>query len=169
MQVRGLTQYDRVAFACRFLDDEELTSYLDHLEESALKSGALQGLLLSGLTERSLPLLQAFVDRTADVQTGALLSALVSPRRFKSEIADQWMTTYRCAAPPTPYRSRASMVTRRALVCWSGQGAAGPLAAVPPALPARHLHHAVLQRQNPRADLQRLPVLRREPHPQLRP
>ena len=102
MQVRGLTQYDRVAFACRFLDDEELTSYLDHLEESALKSGALQGLLLSGLTERSLPLLQAFVDRTADVQTGALLSTLVSPRRFKSEIAEQWMTTYRCAAPATP-------------------------------------------------------------------
>ena len=111
MQVRGLTQYDRVAFACRFLDDEELTSYLDHLEESALKSGALQGLLLSGLTERSLPLLQAFVDRTADVQTGALLSTLVSPRRFKSEIAEQWMTTYRCAKPTTPCTCRTSTVT----------------------------------------------------------
>jgi len=95
LAVDGLTQYDCVAFACRFLEDESLISYLDEMEASALATGSLKGVLLVGLTEKSIPLLQAYVDITADVQTAALLLAFVSPRRFKCAEAGHWMTTYR--------------------------------------------------------------------------
>lgn len=95
LEVDGLTRYDAIAFACRFLEDDALVSYLDSMESIAMASGSLEGLLLLGLTEKSIPLLQAFVDTTADIQTAALLLAFVSPRRFKCAEASNWMTTYR--------------------------------------------------------------------------
>lgn len=95
LEVNGLTRYDAVAFACRFLEDDALVSYLDSMESTAMTNGSLEGLLLLGLTEKSIPLLQSFVDTTADVQTAALLLAFVSPRRFKCAEAANWMTTYR--------------------------------------------------------------------------
>jgi hypothetical protein len=95
LEVDGLTRYDAIAFACRFLEDEALVSYLDSMESEAIAAGSLEGLLLLGLTEKALPLLQAYVDTTADVQTAALLLAFVAPRRFKCAQASNWMTTYR--------------------------------------------------------------------------
>lgn len=95
LEVDGLTRYDTIAFACRFLEDESLASYLDSMESIVIDRGSLEGLLLLGLTEKSIPLLQAYVDATADIQTAALLLAFVSPRRFKCAEATNWMTSYR--------------------------------------------------------------------------
>ena len=37
--VAGLSHYDRFAFACRFLDDADLLSFLDATETTALRQG----------------------------------------------------------------------------------------------------------------------------------
>mmetsp|Transcript_9262 Transcript_9262/g.20127 ORF Transcript_9262/g.20127 Transcript_9262/m.20127 type:complete len:1246 (-) Transcript_9262:218-3955(-) len=65
---------DRVAFACRFLPDAKLYSFLAGCYERARKRGDLSGIVLTGLGEHGLQLIQTYVDRTGDVQTAALAS-----------------------------------------------------------------------------------------------
>jgi hypothetical protein len=83
---------DRLAFACRFLSDEELTKYV-HTQGTGLAVGEkaaspastniggaidlLDRLVVCGLTHEGMALLQRYVDATADVQTAAILSAVV--------------------------------------------------------------------------------------------
>lgn len=64
---------DRVGFAARFLSDPQLTSFLSQKHRELTSLGVLEGLLLTGLRAAGVKLLQAYVDRTRDVQTAALL------------------------------------------------------------------------------------------------
>lgn len=66
---------DRLGLALRFLPHVPLTRYLDTLRGEAVVSGALDGLLLTGLTAMGLDVLQAYMDRTGDIQTVALIVA----------------------------------------------------------------------------------------------
>ena len=84
LSIEGISHYDRMAFACRFLDDEQLQSYFAAHEVAALARGALgAGLLLHGLTPAAMPLLQVYLNRTGDLQTTTLLVSKASPRFFK--------------------------------------------------------------------------------------
>ena len=66
---------DALAMACRFLPDPQLGSLLRKLVASATELGSLGALCLTGLGTSSVRLLQAYIDRTADVQTAVLLCA----------------------------------------------------------------------------------------------
>ena len=67
---------DRVAFACRFLPDQDLFTFVREAALQAIERGQLEGLLLTGLKQGSggERLLQKHLDITGDVQTVALLS-----------------------------------------------------------------------------------------------
>jgi hypothetical protein len=71
----GLDLRDRLAFACRFLPDDQLCEYIERCTLSALECGDLDGLLLTGLGADAIDLLAAYCDRTADIQTTAILAA----------------------------------------------------------------------------------------------
>mmetsp|Transcript_31302 Transcript_31302/g.100389 ORF Transcript_31302/g.100389 Transcript_31302/m.100389 type:complete len:1004 (-) Transcript_31302:2-3013(-) len=64
---------DRIAFAARFLSDEELVSAIQRMIEVKVSTGQLDGLVLTGLTKEAIPLLNKFVENTADLQTASLL------------------------------------------------------------------------------------------------
>ena len=91
----GLSLYDQIAFSCRFMDDVQLASLLRRVEADATEKGMLSSLVLTGLTPRSMPLLQKFVDNSGDIQTAVLLMCHVVPRRFPQPIVERWISDYR--------------------------------------------------------------------------
>lgn len=88
---------DRVAFACIYLGDNQLSTYLNDLSKQMKHTGNLDGILLTGLTnEDGLELLQKYVDITCDIQTAALAVVYSSPNELtKDERAVTWIESYR--------------------------------------------------------------------------
>jgi len=92
----GIQLEDRVAFACKYLPDAMLASYIDNLTAAMVEEGHLEGLLLTGLTSDGLNLLEKYVTKTSDVQTTSLIivntkvtEALRDPR------VTGWLESYR--------------------------------------------------------------------------
>ncbi|KAK2460109.1 hypothetical protein APHAL10511_007875 [Amanita phalloides] len=103
---------ERLAIAFQFLDDHALSIYLKRSVERATSKGNIEPLMLTGLRCRAgMDIIQAYVDRTSDVQSAAMLSALTwpyyyaqqqSPTRFsfiEQQLLDlrpeKWVETYR--------------------------------------------------------------------------
>ena len=58
------------------------------------RSGDLEALLFTGLTSSGLRVLQRYVDNTGDVQTAAILTALVCPGILQDERSERWISAY---------------------------------------------------------------------------
>lgn len=89
---------DRIAFACRFLDQDQLQAYLVTCLEKCQQVGNVEGLVISGISKEGIKILQAFVDRTSDVQTAALVvSRVLLPQDWTEErkICMEWVESYR--------------------------------------------------------------------------
>jgi hypothetical protein len=81
----GVTISDRMAFACTFLNDRQLSEYVKHMIQNCIERGDLSGLLVTGATIDGIQLLQAFVDRTDDVQTAALIGQKILPADLQTD------------------------------------------------------------------------------------
>ncbi|KAJ1969955.1 hypothetical protein H4R35_006007 [Dimargaris xerosporica] len=101
LEERGLSMKERLAIALRFLDDHQLLSYVNGKTTTTTQHGNLEGLILTGLTERTLQLLRNYVDQTADVQTASLILSFSptpsTPHSIKGrciedyrDLLDQW-------------------------------------------------------------------------------
>ena len=93
-----LSLCDRVAFACRFLSQKDLGTYLNKCLESCQSCGNLEGLFISGLARQGIAILQAYMDRYADVQTAALVvSRVILPQDWTTErrVCTEWVEAYR--------------------------------------------------------------------------
>ncbi|CAL8072972.1 unnamed protein product [Orchesella dallaii] len=91
-----LTVADRLGFACSFLPDAKLISFVQEISNDMIKKGNLYGILLTGMTPQSIPLLQRYLNLTADVQSVAVLAI----RTMASDIASSailklWIERYR--------------------------------------------------------------------------
>jgi hypothetical protein len=94
----SLSLCDRIGFACRFLAKESLQNFLRSCLEQCQKEGNLEGLFITGIDRRGIKLLQAYVDRYADVQTAALVtSRVILPPEWEEEkrICLEWLDSYR--------------------------------------------------------------------------
>jgi WD repeat-containing protein mio len=81
---------ERLAIAFQFLDDKSLGSYLRRC------NGDVDSLIVTGLTMSGMKILSEYVDRTADVQTAAILSSYVQYWKIGNDSrAEQWIETYR--------------------------------------------------------------------------
>jgi WD repeat-containing protein mio len=86
---------ERLQMALHFLDDTSLSGYLRRTVEACKAEGALEGILLTGLTPVGLSIIQSWMDRgCGDVQSAALLGALVVPGRIRDERARRWAEAY---------------------------------------------------------------------------
>ncbi|KAJ3408977.1 hypothetical protein HDU80_003633 [Chytriomyces hyalinus] len=75
LETEGLPLADRIGIALRFLNDSELAVYLEKLTARVVKTGDLEGLMLTGLSTRAgFDLLESFIDVTSDFQTASLLA-----------------------------------------------------------------------------------------------
>lgn len=93
-----LSLSDRVAFACRFLELDELRSFLLRCIASCQDDGNVEGLIITGMDKQGIQLLQSYVDRYGDVQTAALVSSrVILPMGWSNErlVCLEWLEVYR--------------------------------------------------------------------------
>ncbi|SJM84587.1 probable SEH-associated protein 4 [Zygosaccharomyces bailii] len=86
---------ERLGVALRFLNDVDLSRFLERTSSTVIENGELEGLILTGITPSGIDLLQSYVNKTSDVQTAALISLFGCPRYFKDKRVDEWVQTYR--------------------------------------------------------------------------
>lgn len=92
---QAISLRERLGVALRFLNDNDLTTFLQKTSSSVIANGELEGLILTGITPNGIDLLQSYVNKTSDIQTAALISSFGSPRYFKDKRVDEWVQSYR--------------------------------------------------------------------------
>lgn len=92
---QALSLRERLAISVHFLDDSTLGSYLRRTTELCRISSEIEGLVLTGLTVTGVDLLQAWIDRTGDVQTASLLIARATPSKHRDARVERWIEAYR--------------------------------------------------------------------------
>lgn len=84
---------ERLVLAIRFVPDQALSTFLADQSNQAVAKGSLHGVVLFGLTSTSVsPLLQAYLDRTSDLQTVAIIGATLFEQDDK---VGRWIEDYR--------------------------------------------------------------------------
>lgn len=84
----------RVAVALKYLDDTRLTSFLKSSTEDTIAYGDTEGIVLTGLTESSIPLFQNYIARFNDLQSAVLATAFTVPRYVSDPRWDMWKQAY---------------------------------------------------------------------------
>ncbi|KAJ2777139.1 hypothetical protein GGI15_004608 [Coemansia interrupta] len=97
MQARAMPLATRLALALRHLGDAALMRYLGRVAREGVERGDLDALLVTGITGApGRSVLQAYVDRTGDVQTAALV-VCADPEDVAQggDAGEQWIYAYR--------------------------------------------------------------------------
>ena len=84
----------RAALGLKYLNDTELSGFLQTETARAVKNGDLEGILLTGLCEQSMDLLQAYMTKTNDLQTVVLAAAFTNPLYVDDMRWEMWKETY---------------------------------------------------------------------------
>ena len=95
LAVTSLPLKDRVVVALIHLNDQDLTEYIETAREECISHGDIEGIILIGLTEYSVPLFQAYMLKSSDLQTPVLALSFTSPRYFTHPLVDLWREAYR--------------------------------------------------------------------------
>lgn len=86
---------DRLGIALLYLNDDELTQYINENTAESVKEGDIEGVVLTGLTEQAVPLFENYIHKFSDLQTAVLAMSFASPRYFTDIRVDKWRETYR--------------------------------------------------------------------------
>ncbi|KAL4501630.1 hypothetical protein ABPG72_018681 [Tetrahymena utriculariae] len=96
IQLDGIEIFDKIAFALRFLNDENILTYFTDLVKKAEDEGILECLILVGKDQKAIDIIQAFIDNTRDIQTAGLLSAHLNLHKYEpSENLQKWFKNYK--------------------------------------------------------------------------
>ena len=86
---------ERLGIALMYLDDQELTQYIDSNMAECIEEGDIEGIVLTGLTEQAVPLFENYIRKSSDLQTAVLAMSFTCPRYFADSRVDLWRETYR--------------------------------------------------------------------------
>ena len=86
---------DRVGIALMYLDDHELTQFINTNLVDCVSEGDIEGVVLTGLTEQAVPLFENYIRKFSDLQTAILAMSITCPRYFADSRVDLWRETYR--------------------------------------------------------------------------
>lgn len=84
----------RVALGLRYLNDTELSGFIQSETARAIRNGDLEGILLTGLGSQAMDLLQTYVSRTNDLQTAVLASSFTNPLYVDDVRWEMWREVY---------------------------------------------------------------------------
>lgn len=85
----------RLALGLKYLNDTELSGFMQSETARAVRNGDLEGILLTGLAgEQAMDLLQCYIARTNDLQTAVLVTAFTHPRYSDDVRWEMWRETY---------------------------------------------------------------------------
>ena len=85
---------DRVGVALMYLNDLELTEYINASMTECIREGDVEGIVLTGLTEQAVLLFENFIQKFSDLQTAVLAMSITCPRYFADSRVDLWRATY---------------------------------------------------------------------------
>lgn len=84
----------RVALGLKYLNDTELSGFIQSETARAVRNGDLEGILLTGLGPQAMDLFQTYITRTSDLQTAVLATAFTNPLYVDDMRWDLWRETY---------------------------------------------------------------------------
>lgn len=84
----------RVALGLKYLNDTELSGFIQSETARAIRNGDLEGVLLTGLGPQAMDLFQTYITRTNDLQTAVLATAFTNPLYVDDVRWDLWKETY---------------------------------------------------------------------------
>ena len=84
----------RLALGLKYLNDTELSGFIQSETARAVKNGDLEGILLTGLGEQAMDLFQTYIFRTNDLQTAVLATAFTNPLYVDDVRWEMWKETY---------------------------------------------------------------------------
>ena len=86
---------DRVGVAVRHLSDQELTSWLEKQTIEAINAGDIEGIVLTGITDKMVDILAKYVEKFGDCQTATLIISHAAPLHIDDYRCSQWREDYR--------------------------------------------------------------------------
>ena len=84
----------RLALGLKYLNDTELSGFIQTETARAVKKGDLEGILLTGLGDQAMDLFQTYITRTNDLQTAVLATAFTNPLYVDDVRWEMWKETY---------------------------------------------------------------------------
>lgn len=84
----------RIALGLMYLNDSELSNFLQLEAARAVRNGDLEGILLTGLGEQGMDLFQTSITKTGDLQTAVLAMARACPKYVDDVRYEVWKETY---------------------------------------------------------------------------
>ncbi|KAK5136400.1 hypothetical protein LTR08_003526 [Meristemomyces frigidus] len=84
----------RVALGLKYLNDTELSGFIETETARAIRNGDLEGILLTGLSEGAMDLFQTYITKTNDLQTAVLATAFTNPLYVDDVRWEMWKETY---------------------------------------------------------------------------
>ncbi|KAL8996264.1 MAG: hypothetical protein Q9169_004195 [Polycauliona sp. 2 TL-2023] len=95
LQETSLPLCIRVGIALMYLPDDDLTTYISTTTNQCTYHGDIEGIVLTGLSSKAVPLFQNYILKYHDLQTAILAISHTSPRYFPSALVDTWREEYR--------------------------------------------------------------------------
>jgi hypothetical protein len=81
----------RIALGLRYLNDTELSGFIQSETARAVKNGDPEGILLTGLSsDQTMDLMQTYIAKTSDLQTAVLVTAVTNPVYIDAASDPRW-------------------------------------------------------------------------------
>jgi hypothetical protein len=87
---------ERTYVALRNFDDNKLTKWLEKELKTAIETGDIEGIILTGITDNLVDIFVKYIEKFHDVQTATLVLSVCSPR---------YINDYRCQVFRDAYRA----------------------------------------------------------------
>ncbi|KAI0166660.1 WD repeat domain-containing protein [Xylariaceae sp. FL1272] len=91
----SLSLSERTYVAVRYLDDDKLTRWLDKEQKKAIENGDIEGIVLTGITDKLVDIFAKYIEKFSDVQTATLVLSICAPRYIDDYRCIAWRNAYR--------------------------------------------------------------------------
>jgi hypothetical protein len=92
--MQQLALSDRVGVALKYLDDRRLGEFIKIHTAEAILIGNIEGLVLTGLTDKAMDLFSHYIKKFNDVQTAVLVASFTNPLYLDDPRFHLWKETY---------------------------------------------------------------------------
>ncbi|KAI1202695.1 hypothetical protein F5X97DRAFT_286956 [Nemania serpens] len=86
---------ERIYIALRNFDDDKLTQWLDDQLKTAMETGDIEGIMLTGITDNLVDIFAKYIEKFNDIQTATLVLSICSPRYINDYRCQVWRNAYR--------------------------------------------------------------------------
>lgn len=94
VEMEQISLTDRVGVALKYLSDDKLTHFLKLSTQETIAYGNIEGLLLTGLTNRAMDLLEHYISKFGDLQSAVLILSRACPLYIQDPRWALWKDIY---------------------------------------------------------------------------